>query len=921
MMKRRFVWIGLIACICLLAGLSLSATGVTAKLDPAQGNQSEKVLPTPTGATSVSSKAAVGTLKDSGSRSLRTTTVDVSSVSSAPSKGPRPVASKTVTVSEGYTKASAKFRANEYSGTTPRRNVEVLDDACALAYGGGAAGGFLGWADGDGFLRWVDPAGCATPGYPFLIQDVTITGADPSLFGAGAGTGVGTLTYRFNIYCTADGLNDPCAGPGQIICTSGDLQLVMNDEGFQTFTTTINCCVEGPFFVGMDFISWTGPAGTYPTPLWDDGSEVACMQYVDYAGTYYDGSAFFTSPIGTVLLDVTGNTLDTCTPIPCAPTTGACCDIETGTCVDDVLESECDGLNEYFYPDETCATLDPPCAACDPAPANDFCSGAIALTLGTQYCGTANCDLLECEDDLPGVWHSFTVTECSDVTVDFCGSGGDANAYVNIFDGCPCVGSNAYLYYSAADCGDGNYAITWIDLPAGTYYVPVIPDLFPNYCINVTAIPCTPCEPEGFLTIDCDPAVQVTGTTIGEDDDCGDLVPTYVYEVTVTEAAMYTFSLCNTAVEWDSWIWISDECCGDPICYDDDGCGVTYSLSEITCCNLAAGVYYLMIQGYGETDFGDYTLDISCCVCEVVCTNNEGETTCFEDYVDTYNGGCNSDPAVYQAYTCGTEICGESGNFVVDDTVDSRDTDWYLLTLATEQYVTWKVVTEFTGLIYILTPGPAGYECDSLGAVAGGETIPCDTATIAACLPAGDYWLFVSTSAFTGTDCGTPYYFYTTCGECPTCVPDYSISVDCTGYTGAGNTTDAGDDCEFAGTTQDGVTHVDEIWEIEILETADYRFSLCNTDPAWDTYMFLTSECCGGTYLNNYETTDDGCGIGGGPSRTACITLDPGNRLSDGLKVGRKTDFGAYALDIECCDPCLFSCTDSEGEGDLLRRL
>ncbi|MBU1637701.1 hypothetical protein KKC97_08570 [bacterium] len=926
MMKRRFVWIGLVACICLLAGqLTLSATGVKAKVDPAQGNQLEKVVPTPTieSPATTAAKTASGTLKDSGARTLKTKKVDagqLASVSDAPSKGPRPVASK----AEAFGSKDATVLGNqmtfEYAdlGNMAPRHENTLDDACDLLYfTGGSVRYFSAWFQYGitEIATYYDALDCPTnPGYNFRIDSVEVG------FLANA-TAVGTLTFKLKIMCPASGI-DPCSSPGNVLCESEIQTLTTAANTYYFPMVPIECCVGQQFFVSVELLTWDGPVATCPSPFWDvENYRVLCEQEFYWDPDWINHEDLFSgtsADTGYAYIDVFGNSSDeVCTVIPCETITGACCDIETGTCVDDVEESECTGLNEYFYPNETCATLDPPCAACDPAPANDFCTGAIGLTLGTQYCGTAACDLLECVDDFPGVWHSFVVTECSDVTVDYCGSGGSPNAYLNIMDDCPCTGTpNYYLYDSYGDCGDGNYYVTWIDLLPGTYYVAVPPDMFPNYCITVSAIPCTPCEPEGFLTIDCDPPVTVQGTTVGEDADCGDGIPTYVYEVTVTEAAMYNFSLCNTAVSWDSYIWISNECCGDAICVSDDDCGVTYGLSAIECCALEVGTYYLMISGWGETDFGDYTLDISCCVCEVICTNNEGETICADDYVDTYNGGCNSIPPVYQAYTCGSEICGHSGNFYDSvEELDSRDTDWYLLSLATEQYVTWKVVTEFTGLIYILTPGPTGYECDSLGAVAGGETTPCDTATIAACLPAGDYWLFVSTAAFTGTACGTPYYFYTTCGECPVCVPDYSIQVDCEGYTGGGNTEFAGDDCEFAGTTQDGTTHVDEIWEIEILEAAEYRFSLCNTTPSWDTYMFLTTECCGGTYLDSYENADDGCGVSAGPSRTACVALDPGivYLMVEGWQT---SDSGAYTLEIECCEPCIFSCTDTEGEGD-----
>ncbi|MBU1936693.1 hypothetical protein KKG05_04785, partial [bacterium] len=72
--------------------------------------------------------------------------------------------------------------------------------------------------------------------------------------------------------------------------------------------------------------------------------------------------------------------------------------------------------------------------------------------------------------------------------------------------------------------------------------------------------------------------------------------------------------------------------------------------------------------------------------------------------------------------------------------------------------------------------------------------------------------------------------------------PDYPIRVDCQGFTGLGNTSGAGNDCDTRASE-------DEIWEIEILEDGEYTFSLCNTNPMWDSYIYLDEEICGLSHL------------------------------------------------------------------------
>ncbi|MCK4513286.1 hypothetical protein KAW64_16170, partial [bacterium] len=66
------------------------------------------------------------------------------------------------------------------------------------------------------------------------------------------------------------------------------------------------------------------------------------------------------------------------------------------------------------------------------------------------------------------------------------------------------------------------------------------------------------------------------------------------------------------------------------------------------------------------------------------CAYGEGEGPCYDDYIDTYNSGCNNpaeafysiDPA-YGRIT----VCGSSGTYVVGGSMNYRDTDWYEIVL------------------------------------------------------------------------------------------------------------------------------------------------------------------------------------------------------------------------------------------------
>lgn len=408
--------------------------------------------------------------------------------------------------------------------------------------------------------------------------------------------------------------------------------------------------------------------------------------------------------------------------------------------------------------------------------------------------------------------------------------------------------------------------------------------------------------------------------------------PDVYYKWTAPSTGDFTFSLCQGSAngnQYDTGISLWNFTCptqptypANFICGNDDGgvCVGNFG-SELACIPLTQGQQILIvIDGYG-TDSGPYSLDITICgQCDLVCPNggiNEGEPTCGPNYVDTYNAGCNSDPATFQTVTCGQTICGESGTFVVNDTSNFRDTDWYRLVLTDTTLVTFNVVAEFAVLNYTFAPGPLGFECDSASVVGGPFTAnACDTLVVSGCLEPGEYWFVVTPQVFTGVDCGSSYIAWWECAPCAIdtgCV-DGVLNVTCpAGGSFTGNTTGAGNDCWVSGTTQNDTLSEDQIIQVTIPTDGLYRFSMC-TGTTWDTYIFVTDGCCSGTILNDYTNDDDRCGTVGGPSETECLNLTAGTYyvLVEGWQ---QTDGGAYTLTVECCQACVVTCNVNEQEG------
>lgn len=192
------------------------------------------------------------------------------------------------------------------------------------------AGGFLQWGLNQGGLYvFMNPASSCGATYPYNITSVDVMVADGSVFGAGGGTGIGTFTYRVNIY--AVGSESPCPLPGAQLATSGTLSLGLTGLGLNPQSIPLSASVSGPFFVSFEPISWTGLATQVPTVLWDDIPRPDCKQLItqDAGTTWFDFTDFFTGG-ETGFADITvngtytgGNGGDEClTWVDPSPTTG-----------------------------------------------------------------------------------------------------------------------------------------------------------------------------------------------------------------------------------------------------------------------------------------------------------------------------------------------------------------------------------------------------------------------------------------------------------------------------------------------------------------------------------------------------------------------------------------------------------------------
>jgi len=167
-------------------------------------------------------------------------------------------------------------------------------------------------------------------------------------------------------------------------------------------------------------------------------------------------------------------------------------------------------------------------APCTP-PATDICSMQMDSTVMLGDSIAYNLDAF-CSSDDAGIaglfggvagtsWITFTLTSCSDVTVDFCGTGVFTNASLNLYGDCGAVQQINSQSFDFTTCADGNPTIFYNSLPPGQYYYPVLfGTAFASnvYTLHVAAnTPVLGCAPD-VCTL-ADPVTCgsfVTGTTV-----------------------------------------------------------------------------------------------------------------------------------------------------------------------------------------------------------------------------------------------------------------------------------------------------------------------------------------------------------------------------------------------------------------------
>jgi hypothetical protein len=134
--------------------------------------------------------------------------------------------------------------------------------------------------------------------------------------------------------------------------------------------------------------------------------------------------------------------------------------------------------------------------------------------------------------------------------------------------------------------------------------------------------------------------------------------------------------------------------------------------------------------------------------------------------VDHLNGGCDSNPPVFQPLACGETLFGRGGARLVNQ---GRDTDWFTCTLGEPAEIRVTLHPEFSAHVWILRAGTGPNMCDPndpngyavLAYGVSGRCTPFELRTDA--VAAGEYWIVVAAVGDVGC----------------VCIADYILTVNC----------------------------------------------------------------------------------------------------------------------------------------------
>ncbi len=418
--------------------------------------------------------------------------------------------------------------------------------------------------------------------------------------------------------------------------------------------------------------------------------------------------------------------------------------------------------------------------SCEPCEYEDPCEELELLTCETTDLWGSNVGMQNyVGNDAGDVFYELLIEETTTYRITLCSTNTDYDTYLRLYDICPTDPNAVQLAYDddgpVCDIDSAPYEPSEIAgiLDAGTYYVVVegFGSGEGNYGITVE------CEPpagndtwEGAIEIESLPFSD-SGDTQGMSNAMGPYIedvqwicdwlgtfftnsgggPDAWYHLTLDEPATITGDLCESSYDTVIGVFLDTgetPTLNDLVTGNDDECG----LQSTFFCDLPAGEYYIVVDGYG-TGAGPFVLyvdefDCTPVECEGV---DEGEPNNGPEEFDGDN--------TFGVIECDQTVCGTTWA-----AEDQRDTDWFEFLLMESSFVTLEAEVDFFNCLLFIIDGAYNVVTSvDVNGYCEGETLVSD------CLMAGTYYAWIGHNAFSGVD-EASYALTMTCDPCE--IPD-----------------------------------------------------------------------------------------------------------------------------------------------------
>jgi len=495
-------------------------------------------------------------------------------------------------------------------------------------------------------------------------------------------------------------------------------------------------------------------------------------------------------------------------------------------------------------------------AIIDPPP-NDNCQDVVPedLFAGTPliFSGNNVDATQQCPSPLgsfPEVWHGINTYECMDISISYCGTDPVFNdVYIILNTGCPCDSRIRADYWTPEECEDWNYTVHFYNVPAGTYYIPILSaeenGAWGPYTITVSGEPCTP--PENDNCVDVTPVpisasetITFTGNNANASNDCSLLTDPQVWHaVTTSECVDLTVDYCTTdPVFGNVYILLMTGCpCEEYILTNDytpEQCGDgNYKLRFY---NLPAGTYYIpILTDYWSQAAGPYNLNVTATACPTPPANDN----CSDVAPVTLEAGT---PAVFMGNTYGATVDCQNNN----DPYWPYPEVWHAVTINECMNIKLDYCgtdPSFGNIFSVIFENCACSELVRTVYFSGMECSDGNYAVFFNRLQPGTYYIPVLRDAsmnssgpytltVTGTACPTPLVN----DNCADIIPDDLFIFDTLTYVRTNEWATADCPVQYS---------MAQVWEaFTTYEQMDVTISFCGTDPVFGWYNPVLATTC-----------------------------------------------------------------------------